>query len=83
MALTITQKDKEVTNPVLRALDIAWATVMAVFTICILIPLSLPTHLLLKLFGRQGFVKHNTDGTIEYLINKEGFYRRPADSQLT
>jgi hypothetical protein len=74
-------RGREVENPILRKLVGVYAIVMATFGMVfvivffvIVMPLSYPFHLLLRVFGRKGFVEW--DGrNFSYNIGKEGFKR--------
>lgn len=45
---------------------------LLLLTLFILIPLSIPVHLILKLLGRRGFVYWHGD-TFDYTVSGDGF----------
>ncbi len=71
----ITFRDKEVRNPLLRAL----CALVVCFGVFVILPVaviaSLPLHVLLRLFGRRGFATISESGGIIYEISISGFKR--------
>lgn len=75
----VTINDKEVHGTIKRSITAAviwiWAMLgmlLAFTVLLIIIPLSIPLHLLLVAFGRRGFAE-NEDGSIKYNISGNGF----------
>lgn len=64
---------REVHNPVAKVVVGVSAVCLTVLVLAIVIPLSLPAHVVLRAFGRKGFVRHNSDGTISYEVDFDGF----------
>ena len=77
-------RGREVENPVLRPL-VAFAAVavgclaasMAIARAAIVIPASLPVHLVLRALGRKGFLTTREGLRFSYRVDLEGFRKLP------
>lgn len=69
-------RDQEVRNSIARA----FCAMVVIVAVAIILPMavivSLPLHILLRLFGRQGFAQVSQDGGINYTVDMLGFRRR-------
>jgi hypothetical protein len=80
--ISVTFRDKEVQNPVLRILIgisaifmVLLGVVLMIISLFIIIPLSIPVHFLLRVCGRAGFTDHHSDGTFSYNVTTAGFHK--------
>ena len=65
-------RGREVTRPIIRfALFVA-----LVFIGAIAIPFALPGHFILRLCGRRGLFRRDSEGMPEYVIDGSSFERR-------
>lgn len=72
----MTWNDREITNPVLRALAVEFLFgVAAPVLICVVLPLGLVLHPLFRLFGLVGTVRPEPNGQFSIIIDKESFHR--------
>ncbi|MBS1895468.1 MAG: hypothetical protein JST59_29565 [Actinobacteria bacterium] len=77
-------RGREVENPILRPL-VAFAAIavgclgasMAIARAAILVPASLPVHLLLRALGRKGFLTRREGSRFSYRVDLEGFRKSP------
>lgn len=85
MAFRVKYKGREVCNPLARVLitifALCYAAVAIAFGVAlvllslVVLPITLPLHLLLRLFGRRGFFYVKPGGTFTYAIGPGAFGR--------
>lgn len=78
---SIVWNGKEVIHPVQRSLVIVWAsTILTVVlvTMFITVPIWWPLNLVLKAYGRKGFIHYHEDGNFDLVFKKESFHRQES-----
>lgn len=80
---SIKWNDREITNPVLRALVPVLAAIfvvpfmlMSMMFMLLAVTLTLPFQPLFWIFNRRGFIQSTPDGGLSYTIDRTAFKRR-------
>ena len=80
MTIKIKWGEKEIENPILRAVAVPFVLVVggiamfgAIVALMILVPISIPLHALLRLCGRRGFIEKTDSGGTAYNVSSDGF----------